>query len=227
MRETNKQRKRETTEMKNLSKIAGMLLLILTINSSHSALTITGASANSYNFALSSGTVLTDGGVFQIGYYRSPLTASYFSGLTTSSAFETGWTSLASSTENYFGLSGIRSASVSLETGVNTHEGKILTMLVGNAGTIAGSSQVGVFSNSAWIIPANPTGITPGDLGADIFDPSTVAYFGSLSLGTGAYPTQGVENSARLANVIPEPSSASLLALGVAGLVALRIRRKS
>jgi hypothetical protein len=27
--------------------------------------------------------------------------------------------------------------------------------------------------------------------------------------------------------VIPEPSSASLLALGVAGLVALRVRRKS
>ena len=212
--------------MKNLTKIAGMLLLILTINSSHSALTITGASANSYNFALSSGTVLTDGGVFQIGYYSSPLTASYFSGLTTSSAFETGWTSLASSTANYFGLSGIRSASVSLETGVNTHEGKILTMLVGNAGTIAGSSQVGVFSNSAWIIPANPTGITPGDLGADIFDPGTVAYFGSLSLGTGAYAGDGVVNSANL-QAIPEPSSASLLALGVAGLVALRVRRKS
>ena len=212
--------------MKNLSKIAGMLLLILTINSSHSALTITGASANSYNFALSSGTVLTDGGVFQIGYYSSPLSSSYFSGLTTASAFETGWTSLASSTANYFDLSGIRSASVTLETGVNTHEGKILTMLVGNAGTISGSSQVGVFSNSDWIIPANPTGITPGGLGADIFDPGTVAYFGLLSLGTGAYAGDGVVNSANL-QAIPEPSSASLLALGVAGLVALRVRRKS
>ena len=213
--------------MKNLTKIAGMLLLILTINSSHSALTITGGSANTYNFALSNENVLPDGGVFQIGYYSSALSSSYFSGLTTASSFETGWTSLASSTANYFDLSGIRSASVTLETGVNTHEGKILTMLVGNAGTIAGSSQVGVFSNSGWIIPANPTGITPGVFGADIFDGGTVAYFGSLSLGTGAYPGFGVVNSANLGVVIPEPSSASLLALGAAGLVALRVRRKS
>ena len=34
-------------------------------------------------------------------------------------------------------------------------------------------------------------------------------------------------NNVLMANVIPEPSSASLLALGVAGLVALRARRKS
>ena len=213
--------------MKNLTKIAGLLMFILTINSSHSALSITGSTQNTFNFALSSGNVLTDGGVFQIGYYSNPLSASYFSGLTDASSFETGWTSLASSTANYFDLSGIRSASVTIETGVNTHEGKILTMLVGNAGTISGSSQVGVFSNSAWLIPANPTGITPGDFGADIFDPGTVAYFGLLSLCTGAYPGFGVENSANLAVIIPEPSSASLLALGVAGLVALRIRRKS
>ena len=213
--------------MNKLSKLAGIIVLALTVNSSHSALTITGSSANTYNFALSSGTVLPNGGIFQIGYYSSPLTGSYFSGLTTASAFETGWTSLASSIDNTFGYEGLRSASIALATGVNTHEGKTLTMLVGNAGTISGSSQVGVFSNSAWIIPVNPTGITPGDFGADIFDPGTVAYFGSLSLGTGAYPGDGVVNSARLANVIPEPSSASLLALGVAGLVALRARRKS
>jgi len=213
--------------MNKLSKLAGIIVLALTVNSSHSALTITGSSANTYNFALSSGAVLPNGGIFQIGYYSGPLTGSYFSGLTTASAFETGWTSLASSTDNTFGYEGLRSASIALATGVNTHEGKTLTMLVGNAGTISGSSQVGVFSNSAWIIPANPTGITPGDFGADIFDPSTVAYFGSLSLGTGAYPGDGVVNSANLGVVIPEPSSASLLALGVAGLVALRARRKS
>jgi hypothetical protein len=213
--------------MKKITKLAGMLVLALTINSSYSALTITGSSANTYNFALSNGNVLPDGGVFQIGYYSSALSTSYFSGLTTASSFATGWTSLASSTENFFGASGMRTVSVLLETGVNTHEGKILTMLVGNAGTISGSSEVGVFSNSSWIIPANPTGITPGDFGADIFDGGTVAYFGSLSLGTGAYPSEGVVNSAQLAAVIPEPSSASLLAIGVAGLVALRVRRKS
>ena len=212
--------------MKKITKLAGILILAISVNSGYSALTIVGSSQNSYNFALSSGAVLPNGGVFQIGYYSTPLTASYFSGLATTSAFETGWTSLASSTENAFGYAGLRSASIALATGVNTHEGKTLAMLVGNAGTISGSSQVGVFSNSAWIIPANPTGITPGDFGADIFDPGTVAYFGSLNLGGGAYPLDGVENSANL-QAIPEPSSASLLALGVAGLVALRARRKS
>lgn len=213
--------------MKKTTQIAGMIVLALTVNWGHSALTITGSSANSYNFALSNGTVLPNGGIFTIGYYSSPLSASYFSGLTTASSFETGWTSLASSASNTYDYQGLRSASIELATGVNTYEGKTLTMLVGNAGTISGSSQVGVFSNSAWIIPANPTGITPGDFGADIFDSGTVAYFGSLSLGTGAYAGDGVVNSARLANVIPEPSSASLLAIGVAGLVALRARRKS
>ena len=212
--------------MKKITKLAGILILAISVNSGYSALTIVGSSQNSYNFALSSGAVLPNGGVFQIGYYSTPLTASYFSGLATTSAFETGWTSLASSTENAFGYAGLRSASIALATGVNTHEGKTLAMLVGNAGTISGSSEVGVFSNSAWIIPANPTGITPGDFGADIFDPGTVAYFGSLNLGGGAYPLDGVENTANL-QAIPEPSSASLLALGVAGLVALRARRKS
>jgi hypothetical protein len=212
--------------MKKTTQIAGMIVLALTVNWGHSALTITGSSANTYNFALSNGTVLPDGGIFTIGYYSSPLSASYFSGLTTASSFETGWTSLASSTANAYEFAGLRSASIALATGVNTHEGKTLTMLVGNAETVSGSSQLGVFSNSAWIIPANPTGITPGDFGADIFDSGTVAYFGSLSLGTGDYPEDGVVNSANLA-LIPEPSSASLLALGVAGLVALRVRRKS
>jgi len=213
--------------MKKTTQIAGMIVLALTVNWGHSALTITGSSANTYNFALSNGTVLPNGGIFSIGYYSSPLSASYFSGLTTASSFETGWTSLASSTANTYDFAGLRSASIALATGVNTHEGKTLTMLVGNAGTVSGSSQLGVFSNSAWIIPANPTGITPGDFGADIFEAGTVAYFGSLSLGTGAYEGDGVVNSAKLAVVIPEPSSASLLALGVAGLVALRARRKS
>ena len=213
--------------MKKITKLAGILILALSVNSGYSALTIVGSSQNSYNFALSSGAVLPDGGIFTIGYYSSPLSSSYFSGLTTASSFETGWTSLASSASNTYDYQGLRSASIELATGVNTHEGKTLTMLVGNAGTISGSSQVGVFSNSAWIIPANPTGITPADLGADIFDSGTVAYFGSLSLGTGAYPGDGVVNSANLGVVIPEPSSASLLAIGVAGLVALRVRRKS
>lgn len=213
--------------MNKLTKIAGAIVLALSVNSSHAALTIVGTAANGYNFALSDGSVLTDGGVFKIGYYSSTLTGSYFSGLTTASAFETGWTLLAQSTANAYGAPGLRSASIELATGVDTHLGKTLTMLVGNAATIAGSTEIGVFSNSAWAVPLNPSGVVPADFGFDIQESGTVAYFGSLNLGTGAYSSEGVVNSANLAVIIPEPSSASLLALGMAGLVALRARRKS
>jgi len=208
-----------------MKKLAGAMILAVSLNSTHAAISITGTAANSYNFALSSGAVLTDGGLFQIGFYSTAPSRSYFEGLTLFSQFETGWTSLASSTANTFGYAGLRSATADLATGVNTYAGKTLVMLVGNNSTIASSSQVGVFSNTGWVIPANPTGDVPDAFGVDIQDTGTVAYFGSLSLGTGAYAGDGVVNSANLA--IPEPSSASLLALGVAGLVALRARRKS
>ena len=213
--------------MNKLTKIAGAIVLALSVNSSHAALTIVGSAANSYNFALSNGNVLTDGAVFKIGYYDSAYSGSYFNGLTTASAFETGYTTLAQSTVNEYGFAGLRAASIALATGVDTYFGKSLVMLVGNAATIAASTEIGVFSNSAWVVPVNPTGVLPADYGFDIQEAGTVANFGSLNLGTGAYPDQGVVNSANLAVIIPEPSSASLLALGMAGLVALRARRKS
>ena len=213
--------------MNKMTKIAVALTVALAMNSGYAALTITGATASSYNFALSNGSILTDGAIFQIGYYNSAVTSASFSGLSSASAFETGWTSLASSTANAFDVPGLRSATADLATGINTYEGKSLVMLVGNSSTISGSTQVGVFSNSSWIVPVNPTGITPTDYAFDVSDVGTQALFGSLRLGTGAYPGDGVVNSANLGVVIPEPSSASLLALGVAGLVALRVRRKS
>ena len=215
--------------MNKITKVAVALVVAASMNSGYAALTLTGATASSYNFALSNGTILTDGAIFQIGFYNSAVTSASFSGLSTAAAFETGWTSLASTTANAFDIPGLRSATANLATGVNTYEAKSLVMLVGNAATISGSTQVGVFANSNWIVPVNPTGIVPTDYSFDVSDVGTQALFGSLSLGTGAYAGDGVENSARLAivNAIPEPSSASLLALGVAGLVALRARRKS
>jgi hypothetical protein len=213
--------------MNKITKLAGAMILAVSLNLGHAAISITGTAANSYNFALSNGAVLTDGGLFQIGFYSTAPSRSYFEGLTLASQFETGWTSLASSTANTFDYAGLRSATADLATGVNTYTGKTLVMLVGNASTIASSTQLGVFSNTEWVIPANPTGDVPDAFGRDIESVGTIAYFGSLSLGTGAYPTDSVVNSANLQVVIPEPSSASLLALGVAGLVALRVRRKS
>ena len=215
------------SNMNKITKVAVALIAALAMNSGYAALTITGATASSYNFALSNDSILTNGAIFQIGYYNSAVTSASFSGLSSASAFETGWTSLASSTANAFDVPGLRSATADLATGINTYEGKSLVMLVGNSSTISGSTQVGVFSNSSWIVPVNPTGITPTDYAFDVSDVGTQALFGSLSLGTGAYAAEGVVNSANLAAIIPEPSSASLLALGVAGLVALRVRRKS
>jgi hypothetical protein len=215
--------------MKLIQKTALALSLILTINIGNAAITITGATQSNTNLGLSNGTVLTDGAIFTIGYYSSALSAGSFSSVTSASDFLTGWTQLASSTANLFDLSGLRAASVELATGVNTHVGKNLVMLVGNTDTISGSSQIGVFGNSNWIVPANPTDI-PDAYGFDIGDVGTVAYYGSISLGTGAYAPE-VVNSANLRSIdiaaIPEPSVASLLALGTVGLVALRVRRKS
>jgi hypothetical protein len=217
--------------MNKVTKTLAALVLALSVNSGHAALTLTGATASSFNFALSSGAILTDGAIFQIGFYNSPVNSGTFSGFTTGASFNTGWTSLASSTANAFDIAGLRSATADLATGVNTYEGKTLAMLVGNAATIAASTEVGVFSNSTWIVPVNPTGITPTDFAFDVSDVGTQALFGSLSLGTGAYAGDGVVNSARLATfsvaTVPEPSVAALFALGTVGLVALRARRKS
>ena len=66
----------------------------------------------------------------------------------------------------------------------------------------------------AWVLPAN-TGATA----------SILAYSGSGGYEGGNFNATLATSSSF--NLIPEPSSASLLALGMAGLVALRARRKS
>lgn len=66
----------------------------------------------------------------------------------------------------------------------------------------------------AWVLPAN-TGATA----------SLLAYSGSGDYAGGNFNATLATSSSF--NLIPEPSSASLLALGMAGLVALRARRKS
>ena len=213
--------------MNKLTKITIALMLALAVNSSHAALSITGASGNTMNFGLQDSSILPDQAIFQIGYYATPIESSTFNEYTSGSFFEVGWTSLATSTANAFDVSGLRSATAELATGENTYEGKTLYMLVGNASDMDSSTQAGVFTNANWIVPANPTSILPGAFSFDVSDIGTEALFGSLSLGTGAYSDQGVVDSANLAVIIPEPSSLSLLALGVAGLVALRARRKS
>jgi hypothetical protein len=217
--------------MKKIVKIVGFLVLALSANIGHTATLVTASSQNTYNFALANGSILPDGGIFEFGYYSSSVNSTYFQGLGSASQFLTGWTSLGSSTANAYDFAGLRAASLSIPDGNTSYDNKSILMIVGNAGTISGSQQIGVFSNSSWVVPVNVTGPVEGLASFDISDSGTTALFGSLSLGTGAFPTDNVVNSARLASVsleaIPEPSVASLFALGTVGLVALRARRKS
>jgi hypothetical protein len=217
--------------MKKIVKIGGFLVLALSAHIGHTATLLSASSQNTYNFALANGSILPDGGIFEFGYYSSAVSSTYFQGLESASQFLTGWTSLGSSTANAFDFAGLRAASRSIADGITTYDGKSILMIVGNAGTISGSQQIGVFSNSNWVVPASVTGPVEALGSFDISDAGTTAVFGSLSLGTGAFPSDNVSNSARLAELsvaaIPEPSVASLLALGTVGLVALRARRKS
>jgi hypothetical protein len=89
--------------------------------------------------------------------------------------------------------------------------------LLPQAGITAGTTQYALLTDSTWkMLTASATDLTITTLG---FTAGT-----AISGGFGSYNTA---TSAITLNAIPEPSSASLLALGVAGLVALRVRRKS
>jgi len=73
-------------------------------------------------------------------------------------------------------------------------------------------------STNEWLYPTSSENIQLSQLNAA----------GEILIGTdGASIGGGNANNVYLTAIIPEPSSASLLALGVAGLVALRIRRRS
>jgi len=82
-------------------------------------------------------------------------------------------------------------------------------------GTASNGAQAAILTNTSWIMPTT-TG--PGtDITAFTLSAGTTAVVGSLDLAN-----KGITMA-----LIPEPSSASLLVLGMAGLVALRVRRKS
>ena len=114
---------------------------------------------------------------------------------------------LTSSDVNYSTGAFLNGKSIGLSGGISYNFGTYRTSSIDSAGNRVADAI-------AWILPAN-TGATA----------TLMAYS-----QTGAYA--GTDLTAILAtsdsfHLIPEPSSASLLALGVAGLVALRARRKS
>jgi len=106
-------------------------------------------------------------------------------------------------------------ANLNLVNGITTADQyAVLVFATSSSSTIAGDTY-NIWRASDWLIPSD---------GASIGYSSTPASGGPYQQIKDASYLLG---SGTVAAAIPEPSSASLLALGVAGLVALRVRRKS
>jgi hypothetical protein len=98
------------------------------------------------------------------------------------------------------------------------HGGKQIYLWATDDATWSSATALAVVTDATWIVPsANASNVTVNTAYINL------ASSAELILG-GSGPIVSGVNSISL---IPEPSSASLLALGVAGLVALRVRRKS
>jgi len=89
-------------------------------------------------------------------------------------------------------------------------------------------SEIAIVTDSAWLVPSSDVGglsiastVLSSNLSSEILLATYVDYTGAGDL----IKSLGVAQS--VVPPIPEPSSASLLALGMVGLVALRARRKS
>jgi len=89
-------------------------------------------------------------------------------------------------------------------------------------------SEIALVTDATWVVPANnASGLTIGTAqlassGSGAASELLLANYTDYLSGSDLISSVAVAQT-----VIPEPSSASLLALGVAGLVALRARRKS
>lgn len=110
---------------------------------------------------------------------------------------------------------------IGLTAGFTLPENKSFSLIVWNAATSSAATQAAVLTGTTgWGILTNNFDVEPPFL----VDVSASA--GVLSAVVGSASVTSGNRFIQLA-AIPEPSSASLLALGVAGLVALRARRKS
>jgi hypothetical protein len=106
-------------------------------------------------------------------------------------------------------------SNVTASSAGNTNSSVNADYLLPQAGITAQTTQYALLTDSSWkMITASALDTGTTLLG---FTANT-----AISGGFGAYSANAIT-----LNAIPEPSSASLLAIGVAGLVALRARRKS
>ena len=106
----------------------------------------------------------------------------------------------------------------SLDPVASGHGGKQIYLWATDDASWSSATALAVVTDATWIVPsANASNVTVNTAYINL------ASSAELILG-GSGPIVSGVNSISL---IPEPSSASLLAIGVAGLVALRVRRKS
>jgi hypothetical protein len=223
------------TKTNSILTSALAVIMLLGTAKTQAALTITWGAQTDDSFVLAASTIPTRidvplNSAAVAGVFSSAVSKSTFSAYKTASEFLTGFTQLASSTiGNGTSMAGTFGGGGTIATGTDTYVGKQLYYIIGNASTIATSTQLGVFTKSTWVIPTNPTGPTPTSFVTDINqvtnDTSSILFGGYLA-GGGMTISGSTRADAYQLNLIPEPSSASLLALGVAGLVALRARRK-
>ena len=224
--------------MKNnpLIKLTACCIMILGMGKAQAALTLTWGAQNTDTLVLAASTVPSRldvplNSIALYGVFNTAVTQSTFSAYTTASQFLTGFTQLASSTiGSGTGQAGTFGGGGTITTGTDTYLGKQLYYIIGNASTIAASTQLGVFTKSTWLVPTNPTGPTPTGYTTDINqvgNTTSSILFGSYIAGGGFGGANGYKLAAMNLAAVPEPSVASLLALGTVGLVALRARRKS
>ncbi len=204
----------------------------LGLNTGHAAQTIVFGAQTDDSLGLANGTAVPLNSQILLGYYTVAVTSSTFTAFTSASQFLNNFTQLGSATMGFDvdsdpgtpNEAGLFAGGASIATGVSTHNGKQLYYIVGNASTISTSSQLGVFTSTAWVLPSNPSGPTPQVVSTDInqvLNNSSGILFGNYTALGGPYG-----DLYRLQAVIPEPSTGSLMLLGAAGLVALRRLRK-
>ena len=105
-------------------------------------------------------------------------------------------------------------ANIALANGISALDQYAVLVFASSTSTTIAGDTYNIWRASDWVIPS---------------DGNTIGYSTTPSAAnyTQIRDTSSLLGSGTVVAVIPEPSSASLLALGVAGLVALRARRKS
>ena len=222
--------------MKKILILCCLTLVSIAVQSNAAIQIVWGAQVDD-GIGLANGTAVANGSALKLGYFTTAVNASTFASLTSASQFLTNFVELASGT---MGLDidsdpatpnepGYFASGATLLTGNNAGQGQKLFYLIGNNSIFNNSTQLGVFTGtivssgwSNWTLPTNPTGPTPLVLNSDINEVNSAGIlFGSFAASAASYGDQY-----RLAAIVPEPSSLTLLGLGLAALFGCRSKRR-